>query len=292
VLTSSGGTVRYASLPPFAIPAGAIVALDSAPPAGAPGECRHDLVLPEGGFRVPTLDLPSLGYCARIIARGCESGSGPVGAGTLWDGNGAPGLALTNVDKAADTSDGTCDATNAPCTPPSASPNPLGNVDTTFSPAAGGGVRATMDVPIHTVVWMDSGCNPTTSPGCCGPANFGDDVPANGEFLIYEANAVLTLTTNTATAAFVDQNGDGCARSGAGFGGPTPDGPSTVSGTPLEGRCCERGVRGTLVGKGVEFSGGAPVYDVATEMVLPVVVTQCTRARMDSCTVTTDPCLR
>jgi hypothetical protein len=291
VLATGPGLVRYTNLPPFPIPAGASISLDLGPAVGAFAECRHDVIVPEGGFSFPPFDIQALNYCAQIVDPGCEQGSG-WGAGTLWDGNGSAGVALTNVTKVADTSDGTCNPGGQPCNLQAggAGTNTLGNVDTSFTPAPGGGMRTAFDLRLRTVVWMDSFCHPTGSPGCCALAKYGD---SGADVLIYRAESVLTLTTNTASAAFVDANGDGCAYAGVGFGNPMPDGPATLAGTPAPGPCCQARQQMTLVGENVEFSGGAPIFDVGIQFIVPAVVRACVQPLGQApCTVTTDPCQR
>src|SRR5262249_35833234 len=143
------------------------ITLDSTPASGRPAECRHDLVVPHGGLVVPHFELSGLNRCGELVERHCESGDGE-GAGLLWDGRGTPGMALTDVSRTADTSDGTCDTgfTGDNCTSAGgAGANTLGRVDTTTRAAAGGGVRATVDVPVHLRLWKDSVCRPSDRPG-------------------------------------------------------------------------------------------------------------------------------
>ncbi len=293
-LVSSAGTLRVDNLPAWSFPAGVVTTIDTGPATGAAGECRHDAVIPAGGFRVPHFDLPTLNYCAEIVDRHCERGDGE-GAGALWDGSGTPGLATTNVGKSADTNDGTCDVTftGANCTTAvgGAGANTLGNIDTTFAAAAGGGLRARFDVRVGLRVWKDSTCSPAITPGCCPSATYGDHTSDDGEVLISAFDFILSPTTNEAKASFADQNGDGCFRAGSGFDNPGPNGPRTLDGTAAPGPCCAVGQATTLVAVGIGFSGRGPLFDLGFQATIPSSIAACEAPGTAACTVTTDPCL-
>jgi len=267
--------------------------MDTSAATGAPGECRHDVVLPPGGFFVPHFDIPALNYCSEIIDLHCESGTGD-GAGALWDGNGTAGLALTNVSKVGDTSDGVCNPPGQPCTTAAggAGANTLGDVDETASAAPGGGVRSLLDIRARSRTWSDSVCGPATNPGCCVTSNYGDDTVANGELLITLFDFVLSPTTNVATGAFVDKNGDACARAGSGFNNPGPNGPKSLTGSPATGPCCVPGQATKVVAVGIGFSGGGPLFDLGFQSIIPNTVAACGTPGTATCTVTTDSCLR
>src|SRR5262249_33905633 len=103
MLISSAGTLQVDNLPPFPFPTGVTTTMNSGPACAASGAsptCRHEVIVPAGGFAVPNFDIPALNYCSSVIDRHCESGTGE-GAGQLWDGH-APVGALTNITKNAD----------------------------------------------------------------------------------------------------------------------------------------------------------------------------------------------
>jgi hypothetical protein len=107
-LKSSVGSLQVDNLPTFTFPANVTTIMDtSAPVVGLP-ECKHNVIVPAGGFTVPNYDIALLNFCSSVTVLGCESGSGE-GKGSLWDGGGST-PALTGVQKDADTSDGVCDA--------------------------------------------------------------------------------------------------------------------------------------------------------------------------------------
>src|SRR5262249_52886610 len=49
-LVSTVGTLRVDNLAPFPVPMGVVTTMDTGPALGAPTECRHDAVIPAGGF--------------------------------------------------------------------------------------------------------------------------------------------------------------------------------------------------------------------------------------------------
>ena len=318
-LTSSVGTLAIDNLAPFPFPSGMTFVLDTgAVSAGFP-QCRHDLVVPSGGFFVPNFEFPAFNDCAQISPSGCEGGTGD-GAGVLWDGHGSPGLALTNVTTTADTADGVCDTTaivvgtcaggsknGSPCAstfdcpggscvgasgcttaPSGAGGNTVGNVDITRTASTSSGVRTLVEVPTHWLVWSDSVCSPIVNFGCCAGSNYN---PADGDLIIYEWDTILRVTTDVATGHFADQNGNVCRRAGAGFANPTPDGPTSLTGTPPPGPCCVQGQPAMLTAVGTGFSGGAPLYDVGFKATMPMTVSSCgPGVGGGSCTVTTEAC--
>jgi len=290
-LVSSAGTLTVDNLTPFPFPSGIMTTMDTGAPT--PGTCEHDVVLPPGGFSVPNFDIPALNFCSSVILKHCESGNGE-GAGALWDGYGTPDVAMTNVSKVGDTSDGVCGTLGAGCvtTAGGAGADTLGDVDETVSAAPGGGVRSLLDIPAESLTWNDSVCSPAITPGCCVKSQYGDDTPTNGEFLVSLFDFILSPTTNVATGAFVDKNSDGCDRAGSGFSHPGPDGPKSLTGSPAPGPCCVEGQATTVVAVGIGFSGGAPLYDLGFQSTTPNVVAHCCAPGSSTCVVTTDPCLK
>jgi hypothetical protein len=291
ILTSTEGTLQVDNLPPFVFPAGVLTTLDTSAASGG-AECAHDVVVPGGGFFVPNFDIPALNYCSSVTPNGCESGAGD-GAGHLWDGHGTPGVALTNVSKSADTSDGVCNPAGQACDtqPGGAGANTLGDIDSVTVAAPGGGVRSLVDIPVHSLTWSDSACSPAITPGCCPASTYN---PADGDLVITEFDFILSPTTNDATGVFADKNGDGCFRAGSGFDNAAPgaNGPKSLSGSPATGPCCTVGQPTTVVSVGAAFSGGAPLFDLGFKSTIPNTVSSCGSPGGDSCTVTTNSCLQ
>jgi hypothetical protein len=287
-LTSGPGTLQISGAPALPIvPAGLVAVLDSGPVVTGQPECRHDVLVPAGGFTVPNIGVPYLGWCMALTATGCASG-GTDGKGTLWDGNGAAGLGITNVTKEADTSDATC---NPPGTcPVGAGANTLGQITTTRTASASGGLRTSVDIPGRMLLWSDIDCNPQMTPDCCATATYN---PAHNDVAVFAVDFILSPTTDVATGAFVDLNADGCRRAGAGFNFDMPgsDGPTSLTGSPLAGPCCTPGQEGTLVAVGVIFSGGPLFFDFGFKITSPMTVTSCGVSAGGSCVLTTDPCL-
>jgi hypothetical protein len=82
--------------------------------------------------------------------------------------------------------------------------------------------------------------------------------PADGDLLITQFDFILSPTTGTARGAFVDLNGDGCRRAGAGFDAAPPgaDGPKTLAcGSPGGASCtvtsdpCQGSPSGAFLGE-------------------------------------------
>ncbi len=318
-LTSTAGALLVDGLV-FPFPAGVVTTLDVGPAAPALPECRHGVIVPAGGFTVPHFDVPALDYCSEIIDLGCEEGDGD-GAGALWDGNGAAGMAMTSVSKVADTSDGVCDpnpfvpgicdsGTNqgkpcvidadcppdgmctSNCNPAGLGHNTLGDVDTTRGPSTTRGIRTAVDMRLRSLTWKapsDVGCHPSTDPGCCLTANYGDNIT---DEVIANFDFVVSATTDVATAQFVDKNGDGCSVAGRGFNDPPIKGPRTLTGSPAPGPCCSVDQTATLVSVGASFSDFEPFSDLGFQLTMPSRVTSCGTPAASTCVVTTDPCMQ
>jgi hypothetical protein len=286
-LTSSAGSLRVNNLPVFPFPPGVLTVMDS---GAADDKCRHQVVVPAAGFSVPNFDIPSLNFCSSIVTLGCESGDG-LGTGVLWDGHAPAGCAATNVTKTGDTSDGVCNPAGQACNTAGAGNNTLGDIDEVAALSTSAGVRSLLDIRVHSLTWSDSVCSPLTAPGCCTASSYN---PADGDLPITEFDFVLSPTTDVASGAFVDKNGDGCKRAGAGFDTPAPgpDGPKTLTGSSASGPCCVVGQAITTVAVGIGFSGGGPLYDLGFQNTTPSTVASCGAPGTATCVVTTDPCLR
>lgn len=291
-LVGGPGTVKIAGFAPFPLPAGAVATLDAGPAAS---NCHHDVVVPAGGLTLPTYCLTGFAFAMSTYSTGCAAGDGD-GAGVLWDGHAAQqgGVPDTNVLTSADSSDGTCDATGGTCG--DRRRNTFGNIDITRA-AGGRGDEAgfRFDVPAHTIAWVDS--EGTFEPeGCTGDGVYN---PADGDYLAFEWDSTLSLTTGNASAQFADQNQDGCDLpvGSAGFGAPSaecaagPKGPCSVTGSEMAGPCCTVGQSASIAMAGVAFSNSFPVYDLGFLASLPVTVASCDPWVGSSCTaLTADAC--
>jgi hypothetical protein len=289
-LLSGPGTLQVDNLPPFGFPAGVQTTLDvGAAVAGLP-ECRHDVIVPAGGFVAPQFEFGNLNYCTAVTVLGCESG-GADGRGTLWDAAGAAGLALTDLTKAADTSDGVCNPPGQPCATAAggAGANTLGQVVTTRTASASTGVRTTFDLHVRVRTWSDNVCSPSYTIGCCSTATYDPMVDID----IFLFDFILSPTTDTATGLFTDMNGDGCLRAGAGFDSSPPgnNGPKSHTGSPAPGPCCTAGQSMRMVAVSPVFSGGPPLFDLGFWADIPSTVASCGVPASGSCVLTTDPCL-
>ena len=133
------------------------------------------------------------------------------------------------------------------------------------------------------VMWYDYDANPGTCPDEDGVFDPGEDAATYANF-----DTILNLTTATASAAFADENFDGCKRAGAG-----PDGPFTGTGSPAAGPCCAVGGGVTLVSSNAVFDNSTGVvFDRLISLAMPASVTGCeSPGPASSCTVTTDVCL-
>jgi hypothetical protein len=272
--TNATGIMQVDSYATFAVPVPVSVTLDT---GVADGACRHDAIVPTGGFTAPAVCITALGYTARLTPVGCAVGAAD-GKGTVWDGN--AGCPDANVDKVGDTHDGSCDSTPiGSCSTADVGNNSLGDVDTfrgdIFCDAVHGLVSQ-FDVPVQLQVWVDAA-------GCPGNGVYS---AGEGDALVSTNQIILSPTTGFSTATFTDKNGDSCAGAGA---GPVAQGP--YAGTPATGPCCTPGQATTFVATGLVFSGAAPLYDYSFNLTLPGSVTSCSAwPGPASCTLTADAC--
>ncbi|HJQ83381.1 MAG TPA: hypothetical protein VKA21_04850 [Candidatus Binatia bacterium] len=256
VATGAAGTLKLGTLTPFPIPAGSITTIDAGPPDTA---CSHPAIVPTGGFTVPNFCIPALSFTAALRPTGCDGGA-PAGTGTMWDGHAS--CPDADVNTTGDTLDGTCDIHPLPCHPGgpgnTAGATTVERGDGTCDTAA---LQTQLDIPVRLTVWMDADGDCPDADGVYDP---GSDT------LVTDVPFILRPTTATATAAFVDQNGDACTREGIG-----PSGPLTLTGAAAPGPCCTVGQPMTLVATTVAFTGLAPLYDAIAQLTLPGTVTTC-----------------
>jgi hypothetical protein len=251
-------------------PAGARSRPPGRPPVelgGSDADCRHDVIVPGGGFAVPDFCIPALGFITTVAPVGCAGPAFSFGRGELWDGN-APtsgaGCGDADVGKIGDTSAAPCAVLGTGCSTVSggAGDDLMGDIDTTRGDGLcdGAGVHTRLDVPATVVAWIDF-------PGCPSGNGIFD---AGTDVLVSSFDLILSPTTATATAAFVDKDGDGCARAGLG-----PDGPVALSGAPAPGPCCAIGQPATFVMAGASFSLAPPLFDLIFQVTAPSMVAAC-----------------
>ncbi|HJQ83674.1 MAG TPA: hypothetical protein VKA21_06345 [Candidatus Binatia bacterium] len=270
VLTSTGGTHKTGTLPATPFPAGATLTIDSGTATAFPG-CQHAAIVPAGGLAIPPVCLVGLDFTATIEANGCAAGA-DAGTGLVWDGGAA--CPMPQVSKDGDSSDGVCNPAGQPCnsTPGGAGSNTLGDVDATRGgPCIAPGLHALVDIPAHETWWIPPSGDCPDPDGTFDP---GTDT------LIMEADYILSLSSNTATTRFADENGDSCS-----FAGGGPAGPFTETGAPALGPCCVPGQTMTLASGNPLFSGTPPLADVLSRNAIQWTVSQCTVPGSGSCTL-------
>jgi hypothetical protein len=278
VATSGPGTLTIGTFAPFPFPAGVRAVVNGGPPDA---NCRHDAIVPAGGFTVPPFCIAQLNATSAVIGTGCAAG-GTQGKGSIWDAGASCSAVQASVSKSGDTSDGVCNPPGQLCTtaPGGAGDNKLGSVDTTRSgPCVGGiGVHVALDIPSESVTWLSPA-------GCPDP----DGVFTPGvDTLISDFSFILSPTTDVASARFADKNGDGCS-----LAGPGPPGPVFLTGLTAPGPCCVVGQQTTLVSAGIAFTSGAPLLnDLMFQSYIPTTISECNAwPGSSTCLLTNDACL-
>ena len=305
IVTQTGaGTLVVATLAAFPFPPGVQTTIDI---GTADGTCRHDAIVPAGGFSVPVFCIPALGYTSQVIVRHCEAG-GADGNGAVWDA--AAPCSDADVSRVGDTSDAStnnCGTLGTGCVTAAggAGNDTGGNIDTTRGDSVcdAAGVHTQLSIPVRSLTWQDNDAEPDC-PDEDGVFDEGTDLP------ITDFNFILSPTTATTNSQFVDLNGDGCSKGGAGPqqlkrcsndhakpcgvmadcpGGTCENG--SLQGSPATGPCCVVGQQTTVVASGVAFTGGGPLYDLIFANASPTTITACNApAALGSCTLTTNAC--
>ena len=308
--TSTAGILQVSTLAPFPFPPGVITIVE----AGA-GDvaCKHNAIVPAGGFSVPVFCIPALGFTSQVTPLGCETGTA-VGNGFVWDDS-SPS-ATPDVSRVGDTSDpstASCGTLGGGCTlpvdPGEAGADTAGNIDTTRGGAVStvAGVHTQLDIPVLSTTWNDDDGNCPDDDGVYSP---GTDT------LVTQFNFILSPTTGSSNADYTDLNGDACSFEGNGpdhvkhcdgdtsrpcftnshCSNPPPasgncvDGP--LLGVPPAGPCCTVGQTTTVVASGIAFTGGAPLYDLVFANKTPSSITACDPpSSSDTCVLTTNACL-
>ena len=267
--------------------------------AGIPGctdpnsGCSTTTCCDQPGFTVPTFLLPGLNFCVRVDQKAC--GVGVVNTSNPQNGD-------NDVIKMGDTSDPGADC----CYNGHPASECLNGVNLNDDPApkacgtlagqAGAdmkgkvvrtigdgtpdpsGVHFRFSVRELATVWSDvQGCpSPPCSGGQCSGgtgAACSTDADCNatfdvGESLVSQLILNAEQTTATATAGFIDMNGDGCAVAGFGFLSSNKPGPITI-GPPAVAPAPYGGGNSIVAAAGVVFPGSAPTFDLGFATVTP-----------------------
>src|SRR5262245_59377573 len=110
VRSEAGGLLTIGNMPAVPFPTGAEIVVDVAPSTDA-STCRHDLVIPPGGFVMPGTFLNPL-LALDIAARGCVGGNA-LGSGLGWDSS--AGCPRPDIGRFGDTSSPLCSALAGEC---------------------------------------------------------------------------------------------------------------------------------------------------------------------------------
>jgi hypothetical protein len=215
----SGGALQTYTFAPFPFPAGGTILEDVS--AASPPDCVHDVVVPfPGGFSSPNFCVPALGFTVSVTQTAC--GIGRV------DSNGGSDFTISEI---ADTSDSspTCNLPNPGCPPgpPMFGKDASTRVDVTVGDGVAdtctsGTANSLVTVPVHTKSWSD------TSGGTFGTCA-GDGIFDPGDLVVAEFDQILDFTTDTASAKWMDIDGDGCSIAGSG-----PAAGFTATGTCID----------------------------------------------------------
>jgi hypothetical protein len=297
--TTSAGVLTVDSLNAFNFPSGVLTRINV---GSADATCAHAVSVEQ--FSVPPFCIQGLGYTSDVFPLGCASGTA-LGNGKVWDASAA--CADADVNRSADTSDGTCNPAGQICATAAggSGANTLGNIDTVRGDGTcdGSGVHTQLDIPVRSLTWSDG----DGSPDCPDEDGVFDGM----DTVITDFNFVLSPTTATTRAQYLDQNGDGCSYAG---GGPASTQRCTndlsrpcsfpidcaagglcsagsLQGSPATGPCCTVGQATKVVATGAAFTGGSPLFDLIFANSSPATISACNAPQtLGSCTLTSDPC--
>ena len=319
VTNSNSGVLLVSTLAPFPFPAGVITTVNVG--VADPATCKHNVIVPAGGFSVPVFCIPALGFTSQVTAAGCESG-GADGTGMVWDASApCPDAEVTRVGDTTDPDGNSCGTLGAGCLNPvtsgSAGADTAGNINTTRGDGAcdtADGVHTQLDIPVLSTTWNDIDGN-------CPDDDLQYD--PGTDTLVTQFNFILSPTTAATSANYEDLNSDACSFAGNGpdhtkrcsldssrpcatnghctnpppnagtcIDGPTAGSPAPIIGTPATGPCCVPGQSTTVVATGIAFTGGAPLYDILFANKTPSSITQCNDlpSSSETCVLTTNPC--
>ena len=245
ITQTAGGVLRVGTLPPISFPAGGTVVLDVKP---ARADCFHDAVVPfPGGFTSPAYCIPTTGYTARLMQRGC-------GVGRVASRGGGD----YTISQLGDTSSQAVCNNQQQCV--------IGvddkiRLDVTVGDGipdqcTAGQANVVFTIPVETLVWIDN-----TMPRTC-PAADGEYNPETDQ-LLARRDAFFDFTTDTNTVDWADLSGDGCAIAQA-------NPPIRFSST---GTCWDiPGQTVSIAASGAVGSASPPLYDVTYTALFPSTV--------------------
>jgi len=245
----AGGTLKTGTAGPFPFPSGGIIKQEV---AAGDANCVHNTVVPfPGGFSSPVFCIAGVNYSVMVTQTGC-------GVGRL-DSNGGSDFTINEV---ADTSDAspTCNLPHpAGCMQGSnksiRNDVTVGNavVDTC---SGGATANSVVSIPVMTTVWVEF------SSGFSCPANDGMVNP--GDSIVSQFVQVLDFSTDTASAKWMELDGDGCFLAGQG----------PLAGHSETGTCINLGTGATTtVAAGNAGSGAGPFYDLTFANKIPNLMT-------------------
>jgi len=245
----AGGTLKTGTAGPFPFPSGGTIKQEV---GAGDANCVHNTVVPfPGGFSSPVFCIAGVNYSVMVTQTGC-------GVGRL-DSNGGSDFTINEV---ADTSDAspTCNLPHpAGCMQGSnksiRNDVTVGNavVDTC---SGGATANSVVSIPVQTTVWVEF------SSGFSCPANDGMVNP--GDTIVSQFVQVLDFSTDTASAKWMDLDGDGCFLAGQG----------PLAGHSETGTCINLGTGATTtVAAGNAGSGAGPFYDLTFANKIPNLMT-------------------
>ena len=264
--TTTGGSLKVSTFMPFTFPAGGTTVQDV---GDGDANCVHTTVIPyPGGLTVPVFCVPALGYSVQVSQTGCGIGEIDSNGGsdftviekgdTSYNLNNCaamqPDVGMVCSKVCHGNNVGMACSTNTDCGTGgtcSAFVDSSGEIDITVGDgtadtcSSGGTGNAIVSIPVNTLTWL-------SSDGSC-PDMDGMFNPDNGDTEITQFPQTLDLTSDTSTAQFFDNDGDGCFLAGAG-----PAGPFMSS-----GQCINFTAQTVNVaGGGTVFSSAAPLHDL------------------------------
>src|SRR5207244_1792176 len=171
------------------------------------------------------------------------------------------------------------------CTPAGAGNDYKGKIVSTIGngSADASGIHFRLTTPELSTTWTD-GQSPS---GTCANGSTYDD----GELLVSQLVLKAQPTSAGATGSFIDLNGDGCRRAGAGFisaTDPNTDGPITVPGAPAgpaRPQSYDGSVGSVSAAVSVVFPGpNSPIRDIGFVAITPNMPAVLAPAASCSCT--------
>jgi hypothetical protein len=256
-LDLANGKFKMATFKSFDLPSGSI-RLDVGP---GDASCVHKAVVPyPDGFGLKAFCIPALNFTMVIKQTGC-------GIGRI-DSNGGSDFTVREL---CDTSSPSVCKAAQPAGCSSSGSDNAGQVDITVGNgsadvcAAPKGANMVVEIPVRTTLWLDAS-------NACPDPEFERGI----DTLVLSFEQVLDLTTDTATADFVDLDKDKCCIAGIGTASNTsPCSPGGAGPYAATGSCLDLagldapGTDVTLVAAGGVPSGSTPIGDFSYSVTLP-----------------------